>query len=82
VKWSERDLRERAWKVVQPLFQLAGTEETTHELADIRVVAAEGHVEVLHGSTVHVLAAGEMAEDAPAAAILRQPLANLGKQRR
>ena len=134
-RWSECDLRERAWKLVQPLFQKplrqalaqyrqrAGTGETSHELADI-LAAAEGHVEVLliardherwgrydprthflelreeprpgdedllnraaiqtlrHSGTVHVLAAGEMPEESSSAAILRQPLANWGEQRR
>jgi len=58
-RWSERDLRERAWSLVQPSLQesrrqalaryhqLAGTGETTHELADILAAANEGHVEVL-----------------------------------
>ncbi|HEY7311474.1 MAG TPA: hypothetical protein VH643_19080 [Gemmataceae bacterium] len=135
-RWSERDLRERAWTLVQPSFQeslrralaryrqLAGTGETTHELADIVATAVEGHVEVLliardrecwgrydpqtrfleshepprpgdedllnraaihtlrHGGTVHTVAAPDMPEDVAAAAILRQPSANWGEQRR
>lgn len=56
---SERDLRERAWALVQPTFQepprralarfrqLAGTGQTTRELADILAAAGEGQVEVL-----------------------------------
>ena len=135
-RWSERDLRERAWTLVQPSFQeslrralaryrqLAGTGETTHELADIVATAVAGHVEVLliardrecwgrydpqtrflelrepprpgdedllnragiqmlrHGGRVHTVAAPDMPEDVPAAAILRQPSTNWGEQRR
>jgi len=134
-RWSERDLRERAWTLVQPSFQeplrraldqysqLAGTGKTTHELPVIVAAATDGHIEVLllardqerwgrydpqahflkvheqpgpgdedllnqaavqtlrHGGTVHMLAAGEMAEKVPAVAILRQPLVNWGEQR-
>jgi hypothetical protein len=133
-RWSDSELRERTWTLVQPLFQeplrralaqyrqLSGTGESSHELADILTAAFEGHVEVLliardrerwgrydpqtqflelrdeprpgdedllnwaaiqtlrHGGTVHVVAAAEMAEEAPAAAILRQPLANWGER--
>jgi hypothetical protein len=131
-KLSEDQLRERGWRLVQPSFraprarelaryhQLAGTGETSRELAGIVSAAVEGHIEALllardracwgridpqthfveareqarasdedllnlaaihtlrHGGTVHVLGAGEMPEDSPAAAILRQPLVSGG----
>jgi hypothetical protein len=58
-RWSEQELRERAWKIVRPLFQepmrqaLAqyrqriGTGMATNELGDVLAAAAEGNVEML-----------------------------------
>jgi hypothetical protein len=58
-KLSEQELRERAWRLVQPAWveqqqralaqyrQLAGTGETAQELTEVLTAAGEGHVDVL-----------------------------------